>query len=364
MYSNDGGIMANRKMNKKMSAVLVFAMALSGSTVYAVLPQTAETVLADQTNGSLGLTAGVTDILFNTDTVNVTENETDTVGDAAEESSALSSYENLGIAVVDGNLNVRKKASTSSKIVGKMTNHNACEILKTDGEWTKIKSGDVKGYVKSEYLVTGDEAIEIAREEIVTVATVNTSTLRVREEASTDSKVLSLAGEGDDLTVVGQEEDWYLVEMDDQTGYVSGDYVEISEKLPTAKSAKASESSSSDTRSSLVAYAMQFVGNRYVWGGTSLTNGVDCSGFTMQIYAKYGISLPHHAASQARYGKRISASEAQPGDLFFYGDSSGINHVGIYIGNGQIVNAANSRSGIKVSNAYYSTPVCVVSLLN
>jgi cell wall-associated NlpC family hydrolase len=84
----------------------------------------------------------------------------------------------------------------------------------------------------------------------------------------------------------------------------------------------------------------------------------------MQIYAKYGISLPHHSASQAGYGKRISASKAQPGDLFFYGSSSGINHVGIYIGNGKIVHAANSRSGIKVSSAYYSKPVCVVSLLD
>jgi cell wall-associated NlpC family hydrolase len=118
----------------------------------------------------------------------------------------------------------------------------------------------------------------------------------------------------------------------------------------------------SDTRTSLVEYALQFVGNPYVWGGTSLTRGVDCSGFTMQVYAHYGISLPHHSASQPSYGKRISASQAQPGDLFFYGSGS-INHVGIYIGNGKIVHASNARTGITISSAYYRTPVCVVSYL-
>jgi cell wall-associated NlpC family hydrolase len=264
---------------------------------------------------------------------------------------------------VEGNLNVRKKASTKSAVVGTMTNHNACEILSTDGEWTKIKSGKVKGYVKSKYLVTGDEAIAIASEEVITVATVNADKLRVRKAASTEAKVLSLAARGDDLTVTGQEEDWVEVEVNAQTGYVSEEYVDISDKLPTATAASDSASSSSSTRSDLVQYALQFVGGRYKWGGTSLTSGVDCSGFTMQIYAHYGISLPHHSASQATYGKRISASEAQPGDLFFYG-SGGINHVGIYIGNGKIVHAANARSGIKISSAYYATPVRVVSLLN
>jgi cell wall-associated NlpC family hydrolase len=185
----------------------------------------------------------------------------------------------------------------------------------------------------------------------------------VRKKASTDSKIISLVGEGEDLVVNKQKGDWYKVEVDDETGYVSADYVEISEKLPTATSVDSLSGGASGTRASLVQYALQFVGNPYVWGGTSLTNGVDCSGFTMQVYAHYGISLPHHAASQPAYGRRISASQAQPGDLFFYG-SGGIGHVGIYIGNGQIVHASNPRSGIKISSAYYQTPVCVVSYLN
>ena len=106
-------------------------------------------------------------------------------------------------------------------------------------------------------------------------------------------------------------------------------------------------------------YAKQFLGNRYVWGGASLTNGTDCSGFTMQILGKYGVSLPHSSSAQPGCGTIINSSDAQPGDLFFYGSGSSISHVAIYIGDGQIVHASNSRDGIKVSNAYYRTPICV-----
>ena len=270
--------------------------------------------------------------------------------------------------IKEGNLNVRKKATTESKIVGKMTKNNACEILGTKDDWTKIKSGSVTGYVKSEYLYTGDDAIAAAEKAVITVATVNTTTLRVRKKASVDSSVVSLVGEGEDLTVEKIVDGWYKVEVDDEKGYISGDFVDISQKLPTASSIKELNESSSEgassTSSSLVQYALQFVGNRYVWGGTSLTNGVDCSGFTMQVYAHYGISLPHHAASQPGYGTRVSSSEAKPGDLFFYSNGGGINHVAIYIGNGQVVHASNPRTGIKISNAFYRTPVCVVRYLN
>jgi cell wall-associated NlpC family hydrolase len=120
----------------------------------------------------------------------------------------------------------------------------------------------------------------------------------------------------------------------------------------------------SDVRVDLVNYALQFVGNRYVWGGTSLTKGVDCSGFTMKVYQKYGISLPHHSGSQPSRGKKITRAQLQPGDLIFYASSGRIDHVAIYIGNGQIVHAANSRDGIKISNAFYQTPVAYRSYFN
>lgn len=317
---------------------------------------------------TLEMTAGISDLQYENGTVDVADNAVDKVRAAEEKANddkEICGYKNLGIAKVEGSLNIRKKAGKDSKVVGKMTNHDACEILGTKGEWTKISSGKVKGYVKSEYLITGDKAREIAKKEIVTVATVNTTTLRVREKTSMDSAILSLVGKGEDLVVEKIKDNWYKVEVDDQKGYVSSEYVELSEKLPTAETVTELKSGDgvSDVRVSLVQYALQFVGNRYVWGGTSLTNGIDCSGFTMQIYARYGISLPHHAASQPGYGTRISASEARPGDLFFYGGRGGIGHVGIYIGNGQIVHASNERTGITISSAYYCTPVCVVSYL-
>ena len=328
---------------------------------------------------SINVTAGVSDVLMDMTDVAVTDTGLHTVTASMEQVASdqkenntntkniaeTCGYTNLGIAQVDGSLNVRKGAGTDSKVVGKMSNHDACEILGKKDGWIKIKSGKVKGYVKSEYLLMGDAALAIAEKEVETVATVNTTTLRVREDTSTDSAIVSLVGEGEDLVVEKIVDDWYKVEVDDQKGYISGDYVTISQKLPTASSVEELENGTgvSDTRVSLVQYALQFVGNRYVWGGTSLTNGIDCSGFTMQIYARYGISLPHHAASQPGYGTRISASDAQPGDLFFYGSGSTISHVGIYIGNGQIVHASNARTGIKISSAYYRTPICVARYL-
>lgn len=343
---------------------------------------------------SLDVTAGVADLMYDTSKVEVTDTNLgkvaqplaktggsaavseeevltdETVSEDTEKTVAeLCGYETLGMSKIsEGNLNIRKKATTDSRIVGKMTKNNACEILGTKDEWTKIKSGSVTGYVKSEYLYTGDDAIDVAEKAVITVATVNTTTLRVRKKPSVDSSVVSLVGEGEDLIVEKIVDGWYKVEVDDEKGFISGDYIDVSQKLPTASSIKelneSSSNSSSSTGYSLVQYALQFVGNRYVWGGTSLTGGVDCSGFTMQVYAHYGVSLPHHAASQPAYGTRVSSSEAKPGDLFFYSNGSGINHVAIYIGNGQVVHASNPRTGIKISNAFYRTPVCVVRYLN
>ncbi len=291
----------------------------------------------------------------------------DTQDQTAESDNTICGYTNIGIANVEtSNLNVREEPTTDSKIVGKMTHHNACEILEVTGDWSKIKSGSVSGYVKSEYLYTGEEALAIAREEVCTYATVTTETLRVRSEASTDSSIVSLVNNGEDLVVVEESDEWVLVEIDDETGYVYKDYVTIAQKLPTAKTITEIRYGEgvSDVRVDLVQYALQFVGNRYVWGGTSLTKGVDCSGFTMKIYEKYGIYLPHSSRAQPSYGTKIKASQAQPGDLFFYGSGKHISHVAIYIGNGQIVHASNKRDGIKISSAYYRTPICVVRYLD
>lgn len=116
-------------------------------------------------------------------------------------------------------------------------------------------------------------------------------------------------------------------------------------------------SSSSDLGQQIASYAVQFVGNPYVYGGTSLTNGADCSGFVQSVFANFGIGLPRTAASQASGGTSVSLDSLQAGDLLFYSSSGSIDHVALYIGGGQIVHAANSASGIIISNAYYSTPV-------
>lgn len=275
-------------------------------------------------------------------------------------------YTNLGMSVISsGNLNIRQEASTDSEVIGILTNHNACELLEDAGEWYKVTSGKVTGYVNKQYLVTGDEAEAIAEQEIKTVATVNTETLNVRAEKSTEAAVLSQVGNSEAFTVNSVADGWVEISVDDSVGYISQDYVTLAQALPTAKTIEQVKYGDgvSDVRASVVSYALQFVGNRYVWGGTSLEKGVDCSGFTMRILGKYGISLPHSSRAQPSYGTKISASEAKPGDLFFYGSGRSISHVAIYIGNGQIVHASNKRDGIKVSNAYYRNPICVVRYL-
>ncbi|MCI8391408.1 MAG: SH3 domain-containing protein [Roseburia sp.] len=275
-------------------------------------------------------------------------------------------YINLGIASVDGNLNVRKAPGTDADVVGKMQNNAGCEILGVEGEWTQIRSGKVEGYVKSEYLLNGDAARVKAQEVKQTVATVTTTTLYVREQPNTDCSIITMMPEGEELEVVETLDGWVKINVDSDEGYVSADYVEISVQLPKAMTMTEVRYGNgvSDVRVSLVQFATQFVGNPYVWGGTSLTRGADCSGFVLSVFANYGISLPHSSGAQAGCGTKISASEAQPGDLFFYGNGSRINHVAIYIGNGQVVHASSPKSGIKISGAYYRTPVKVVRIIN
>ena len=294
--------------------------------------------------------------------------ESEQANEAAQTPTAAQTcgYTNLGMSVISsGNLNIRQEASTDSEVVGILTNHNACELLEDAGDWYKVTSGKVTGYVSKQYLVTGDEAESIAEQEIKTVATVNTETLNVRAEKSTEAAVLSQVGNSEAFTVNSVADGWVEISVDDSVGYISQDYVTLAQALPTAKTIEQVKYGDgvSDVRASVVSYALQFVGNRYVWGGTSLENGIDCSGFTMRILGKYGISLPHSSKAQPSYGTKISASEAQPGDLFFYGSGRSISHVAIYIGNGQIVHASNKRDGIKVSNAFYRSPICVTRYL-
>ena len=331
------------------------------------------------------LASGVTDVMSGylsvtaADMVSVSESDRDMTASGQEDETqeddaakALADaasefgYTNLGIAQADGNINVRETPGTEAEIVGKLPNNAGCEIIGTDGEWTQIESGKVKGYVKSEYLLTGEAAVAKAQEVKQTVATVTTTTLYVRDEANTDSHVITMMPEGEELEVLEVLDGWVKINVDSDEGYVSSDYVSIATELPKAQTMTEVRYGQgvSDVRVSLVSYATQFVGNPYVWGGTSLTRGADCSGFVMSVFANYGISLPHSSRAQANCGTKISASDAQPGDLFFYGNGSSINHVAIYIGGGSVVHASSPKSGIKISGAYYRTPVKVVRVIN
>lgn len=279
--------------------------------------------------------------------------------------NTICGYTNIAIAQVDSSLNVRTAADETSELVGKMQNNAACEILEQSGDWYKISSGKVTGYVKGQYLVTGEAAKTMAKSIMTTVATVTTQTLNVRADMNTDCDVIAQMPQGEELQVLEDHGDWVKVAVDSDNGYISKQYVSIATQLPKAQTMTELKVGSgiSDSRVSLISYATQFVGNRYVWGGTSLTKGADCSGFVLSVYAKYGISLPHSSRAQAGCGTKISASQAQPGDLFFYGSGKSISHVAIYMGNGQIVHASSPSTGIKISNAFYRQPICVVRLL-
>lgn len=341
---------------------------------------------------------------------------------AEEEETAVSPYADVAISRVSNYVNVRIEPDTESEIVGKIYNNCAATILESvegeDGEWYHIKSGSVTGYIKAEYFITGEEAEKVAKEVGTVLATVvNTATLRLREEASLESVTLTLLAEDSEYIVLSEEEEFAKIQVDnDLVGYASKEFLDIrvefqkaisieeeeakkaeearlkkeaEEAMKKAKAAnkKASKSAASApaatgqqapapaapsvnladtsaTRQAVVAYAMQFLGNPYKYGGTSLTNGADCSGFTSGIYSNFGISTGRSSRDQAARGRSIAVESAQPGDLIFYASGGTINHVAMSIGNGQVIHASTAKTGIKISNMYYRTPCKAVSFLD
>ena len=220
--------------------------------------------------------------------------------------------------------------------------------------------------MKAQYLYTGQEAIDLAFQLGQTVAKVTTDALYVRMEPSTEADYWTMVPNGEELTVIEDMGDWVKVDIDGEEGYVAAEYVEVTDELDTALTITEAlyGEGVTDIRVEICEFAKQYVGNRYVCGGTSLTNGAACSGFTLAVYRNYGISLPHSSRAQANCGTKISVSEVQPGDLIFYGSGKSINHVAMYIGNGQVVHASNSRTGIIISNMYYRSPVSAARIIN
>ena len=283
----------------------------------------------------------------------------------------LNYYEKPGVSNVSGYLNIRQKPGKEEKIIGKLPSYAGCEILEELDGWYKIRSGSLTGYVSSEYILTGDAARQAAMEHAELMAVVSTDVLNARTEPSTEAKIWTQISNNERYHVAEQLDGWVKIEFDESSdedggatyAYVSTDYVDVRYALGEAIKFSPSEENAS-LRSRMVNYALQFLGNPYVWGGTSLTNGADCSGFTLSVYKKFGISLPHYSGSQAQMGTAVKSSNMRPGDLIFYGNSSGkINHVAMYIGNGQVVHAASRRSGIKISSWNYRKPLKIRDII-
>lgn len=307
---------------------------------------------------------------------------------------AINQYDNLVIFKKSGYMNVRSTPENKGddNVIGKLTSKAAGDIIETVDGWYKIKSGTVTGYIAAnpELIATGQEAKDLAMQNAAQMAIITTDVLNVRVEPNTDSKIWTQIVKDERYPVVDQQDGWVQIDLGsvdaedgsqdgDEKAYIStrDNNVEVRYALNEAikftpakdngsdSSKNGSSGSKQSRRSQLVNYALQFVGNRYVWGGTSLTNGVDCSGFTMRVMEKFGVSLPHYSGSQAQMGKKVSSANMQPGDLIFYAGSNGkVNHVAIYIGNGRIVHAASRRSGIKTSTWNYRTPVAIRSMLD
>ena len=277
--------------------------------------------------------------------------------EVAARSAALEPYEHLGIVVVDNYLNVREKPSLDGRIIGKMLNYSACNILETLNGWYYIESGEVTGYISAEYVVTGDEAVKLAMEDAKLRAAVNTEALNVRKGPSVESEVLTQITTNERYEVLEVLDGWVKISLSSyEVAYVAAEYVEVGYSLVEAiKFEPVSEATL--FRQNVVNYALQFLGNPYVWGGTSLTRGADCSGFVQSVLANYGIWVPRVSRQQAGAGVAVNSQTLKPGDLVFYGTGGVVNHVAMYIGNGQIVHAISESRGIGITSMWFSTPM-------
>ena len=301
----------------------------------------------------------------------VTEPEETTEPETTTEPQEESPYSGIAVAICDSYVNVRSGPGTEYKILGKIYKNCAAEILEESNGWYKMTSGNLTGYIKAEYFATGEEAGRLAEELGRKVGKVTASALRLRKEPSLDAKIVTMIPRGEKVAVVYEDNEWVKVQADGTEGWVYKEYLDIEvnfdkaitieEERAKKKTAEEAErikqnaiasAEEEELRQAIVNYALQFVGNKYVYGGNSLTEGTDCSGFVKLIYKEFGYSMQRRASLQYRDGVKINWKDAKPGDLIFYGDES-VDHVVMYIGDQKVVHASNPTTGIIVSTINY-----------
>ncbi len=297
---------------------------------------------------------------------------------------ALNQYENIVISKVDNYLNIRKDPSMNddTNVIGKFPGKAAGEILETLDGWYKIKSGPITGYITADpqYVAVGQEAKDLALDAADLTAIVQTDKLNVRAEPSTEARVWTQISKEERYIVLDQLDGWVQIELDtgdsgdgeaSDKAFISTRDSNVQVRYALTEAIKFSPveeraNQQAALRSKVVNYALKFVGGRYVWGGTNPNTGADCSGFVQYVLRNAaGISLPRTSREQAKTGRAVKSSEMLPGDLIFYANSGGtVNHVAMYIGNGQIVHAASRRSGIRISTWNYRNPKTIRRFLN
>ncbi len=293
------------------------------------------------------------------------------------------SFEDIVISVANDYVNIRSNPSQDGEVLGKLYKDAAGTILSKQDDWYEIQSGNVTGFVKAEFCATGAEAEELAKQLGTRMARVQVDGLLVRSEADSEGALLGMVVLNDELAVTEETDEWVKVDIEEGFGWVSREFITVYTEFSLYAESKEEEAArlqkeaeerrrirqqneqaekatqaaipafvpteGSENGISVVEYAVQFVGNPYVWGGSSLTNGADCSGFTMKVYENFGVSLPHSSSAQRKQGYAVEGLEnAQPGDLICYS-----GHVAIYMGDGMIVHASNKKDGIKISKATY-----------
>jgi len=308
----------------------------------------------------------------------------------------------LAIAQVNDYVNIRSLPNTDGEIVGTLINGAIAEIQTIAGEnadWFQILSGDVTGYVKSEYFLSGEEANSLLEQSLHTYATITADRLNVRKEASSTASKSGYLTEGEQVLVLEDLGEWlYIRYTDTLNGYIAKEYTELTESYFYAQTVAESKeekalyntrrgriqttqyirpdskitfpattyTSNEELRKAIVENAMQYLGNKYVHGGNSLETGTDCSGFTMFLFAEYGYSISRTPAGQLeKAGRSIDYNEIQPGDIICYtSNGSTCTHVALYIGDGQIIHAANSRKGVVIYNADYDTIMGIKNIID